>query len=412
MKHRTSWLWSGLGLALFGLWLAWGLSGTPIEAAPTAQEGYINVVAQPGDSLVVYRRVFGVSAHSIIAVNNFKDPNLIYVGQTVVIPVNKSYEPSLTTPFYYVVQPGDQLYALARQFSQDPSVIMRANRMVSPTLLAGQTIIMPAGPHVHYVAKGETLKIIAARFGVTVQFLLTGNTLPNPDLIYVGQPIAIPIIYNAQPVPLSGASGIVATATPPAAATRVPNASRTPVGPAPTSAPLVAVPTMAVAGDYFVVTVKSGDSFLKYSQWYGVTGYKLRVANSNILTPSLIFAGQTVVVPVVASYLPSRTTPFYYVVQQNDTQESIARKFEMTTETLLKPNNGVSFAVGATLLIPAGPHLYTIRGGETLAHVAMKYGTTIDFLLTGNRLPDPNAVFTGQQIYVPLQFDMGPMPFD
>jgi murein DD-endopeptidase MepM/ murein hydrolase activator NlpD len=42
------------------------------------------------------------------------------------------------------------------------------------------------------VQAGDTLGIIAARFGITTQMLLAANVIPNPDLLEVGQALSIP----------------------------------------------------------------------------------------------------------------------------------------------------------------------------------------------------------------------------
>lgn len=44
----------------------------------------------------------------------------------------------------------------------------------------------------HVVQKGECLSLIAARYGCTVEQLLTVNTISDPNVIYTGQVIAIP----------------------------------------------------------------------------------------------------------------------------------------------------------------------------------------------------------------------------
>jgi spore germination protein len=71
------------------------------------------------------------------------------------------------------------------------------------TFSAGTTLLVPAGPHLYTVKAGDELRTIAARYGTTVEFLLTGNNLPNPDRIYIGQLIFIPVQYHAQPIPLN-----------------------------------------------------------------------------------------------------------------------------------------------------------------------------------------------------------------
>jgi LysM repeat protein len=410
MKTRTVLFASGLGLVV-ALGLIWGLgarqaaAATPSPTPTVAAPQFITVTVKPGDHLGIYARRYGVTGQAILAVNTIRDPNLIYPDQIITIPVIKTFTPSLTTPFYYTVLAGEDINSIALKFELSVNAIATANG--TSFLAAGTTYLMPAGPHEHIVLKGEDLKTIAAKYGVTISFLLTGNNLPNPDLIYTGQPIFIPTIFNAQPLPMTGVS--VATPTPtPTGPTPTPTKTPTP-GPA-TATPTATTVPVAASG-YIQTTVRPGESFVTYTFRYGVSGGRLRVANMQIADPALIYPGQVITIPVVASFTPSRTTPFFYVVKAGDNSATIAAQFEMTADTLIRANPGTSFAAGTTLLVPAGPRLYTVKEGDELKLIAPKYGVTVEFLLTGNNLPNPDRIFIGQQIFIPIRYDAEPIPF-
>ena len=411
MKTRTVLLAAISGSLLALVWVAAlalhagvAYAAQPARAQTPKDGGFITVTVKSGDNLSKYTYRFGVTPSALVAANHFNDPNLIFPGQVVVIPVVKSFTPSLTTPFYYIVQSGDQLNTLAHGFEMDPSVIAFANGLQNDAIFLGQELLVPAGPHSHIAVAGETLKSIAARYGILVKVLIDNNPgVTNPDLIFSGQPIFVPIIYGAQPVPLSGNPA-------PTPAPGTPTSTST-AGPTPTTAPTPTA-TPIGANNFIQVVVHSGESFVTYVARYGVSPHRLRNANQNIADPNLIFPGQTVVVPVIATQTPSRTTPFFYVVQSGDTSASISAKFEMDNAVLVAGNPGASFAAGSTILVPAGPHLYTVRQGDNIGLIAERYATTVDFLLTGNKLPDPGAIFPGQLIYIPLQIDQIPVPFN
>jgi hypothetical protein len=80
----------------------------------------------------------------------------------------------------------------------------------------------------HIVAKGETLGVIAKRYGVTVDELVRWNALPSPDRIEVGQVL---VVWSSQ-------------VTPPAPQKRkhTRTGSRLAVGPAPPPAQALALP--------------------------------------------------------------------------------------------------------------------------------------------------------------------------
>src|SRR5262249_34155171 len=111
---------------------------------------------------------------------------------------------SLTTPFYYTAQEGDTLTLIGNMFHIDASTIAFANGTVGDTVILGKTYLIPAGPHRDIVKPGEHLGIIADRYHVTVSFLQKANpSVTNPSQLFVGQRINIPIIYDAQPVPIT-----------------------------------------------------------------------------------------------------------------------------------------------------------------------------------------------------------------
>lgn len=404
MKSNSNLMAGGLGW-LTALTLVLGLvaAGAPVaRAAPDEQAGQlIKVIVQAGDNLAKYTRIYGVTGAAIRAVNpQLVDPNIIHPGQTITIPVVNTTTPSLTTPFFYTVQAGDTLLKVARRFEQYSDVIAQANGLQNDVLVLGRTLLIPAGPHLHFTVQGETLRSIAARYGTTVDFLLTGNSLPNPDRIFVAQPIFIPVRYGAAPIAITP----VGTPVP---NTAVPGATAT-AGPAPTAGPSA---TPIGNPNFIRLTVRAGESFVTYVARYGVTGGLLRQANPQILDPNIIFPGNTVIVPVLSSFSPSRTTPFFYVVQGGEGTASIAAKFEMTADTLTRANPGANFAVGSTVLVPAGPHLYTVKAGDTLTSIAGKFGTTVDVLLGANSIPNPSTLVVGQQLTIPTQFNRQPLPF-
>jgi len=59
-------------------------------------------------------------------------------------------------------------------------------------IYTGQAITLPGDVATHSVQKGETLRIIANRYGTTVDALLALNpNIWNANLIYVGQVIRV-----------------------------------------------------------------------------------------------------------------------------------------------------------------------------------------------------------------------------
>ncbi len=61
---------------------------------------------------------------------------------------------------------------------------------------------LPEGQKFYVIKRGDTLAVIAASFGVTVQSIVDLNGLANPDAIQAGQTIEIPsgvIVFDELP---------------------------------------------------------------------------------------------------------------------------------------------------------------------------------------------------------------------
>ena len=135
----------------------------------------------------------------------------------------------------HVVSPGENLYRIALRYGTTISKLAEANGIVNPNLiLVGQVLVIPdaagttpvpttpttPGPtptpppttNVHIVARGENLYRIALRYGTTVSTLAAYNNLANPNLIFVGQHLVVPAGGTQPPIvtPVPGT-----TVTPP-----------------------------------------------------------------------------------------------------------------------------------------------------------------------------------------------------
>lgn len=386
----------------------WASLVAPVTATARAQsDDYIRVTLKAGESLLTLTQTYGVSAWRIVAVNSFRDPNLLLVGDVVVIPVARSFTPSLTTPFYYTAQSGDTLESVARRFSYAPGVIARANGNLR-SLTPGVTYLMPAGPRLYTIQSGQTLADIAALFNVPETFILSGNSGLNPGLIYAGQQIFIPVILDAAPVPVRGEAG-----TAPGTGFVLP--------PTPTVRPGVPTPRPAVTaapvspervGQFIQEVARPGDSLRVYVNRYGVNAAAILRANPRwAANPNVLLVGAVVTIPVPISFTPSRTTPFYYTVGEGETAATIAAKFEMTADTLIRANPGAPALPGRVILVPAGPHVYTVKAGDVLADIAKRFGARLDDIVLANNLASPSAIYPGLQLRIPLVLDAPPLPY-
>ena len=219
-------------------------------------------IVQPGDTMFLIDQRFGVSLDALIAANpQIPDPSDIRPGQTVCVPQAATICPPNT--FAYTVQPGDTMFLIAQRFGVSLDALIAANPQIpNPNLiLPGQTVCVPtAAPPgecppntiVYVVQPGDTMFFIAQRFGVSLNALIAANPqIPNPNQIRPGQRICVP----RAPAPPGCPPG----------STRY--------------------------------TVQPGDSMFTIARRFGVSLDALIRANPQISNPSLIFPGQQLCIP-------------------------------------------------------------------------------------------------------------------
>ncbi|MCE9647861.1 MAG: LysM peptidoglycan-binding domain-containing protein [Chloroflexi bacterium] len=191
----------------------------------------------------------------------------------------------------YTVQSGDSLGSIAKACGTSVAALKLANPKLGQYIYAGQTLALPGaywdnnnGYATYVVAKGDTLKSLAARFGTSMDTLGTLNSLTNYNLIYEGQRLTVP----------SGAA--------------------------------VPVPPPSPAGTY---TIQSGDTLRKIAGRINSTVNDILAVNPQITNADTIYAGQII-------NLPAST--LYYTVQSGDTMKKIAARFGTTLDSLITIN--------------------------------------------------------------------------
>ncbi len=94
-----------------------------------------------------------------------------------------------------------------------------------------------------------------------------------------------------------------------------------------------------------------------------------------------------------------------YIVQSGDTFSSIAEKFGISLETLLRANDLSSSSViqpGQKLIIlPVSGILHYVKKGETLSEIVRSYRGNIEEVLAFNELSDGEKIFVGDLLIIP-----------
>ncbi len=164
--QRTYVFLSVLFLCIFIVSSGFGAWASPAQAASNPD----TYIVRPGDTLYSIARRYHTSVERLQQLNHLPDPNLIRVGQKLIIPTSPGVPPAGsssraefqveggTAPLagrasvasgacLYVVQKGDWLFKVARKFRVLPWDLMKANDLsVFSRLYVGQVLRIPKVP--------------------------------------------------------------------------------------------------------------------------------------------------------------------------------------------------------------------------------------------------------------------------
>ena len=148
---------------------------TVASAAPAAQSPMPGMPGMPapiyhvvrsGETLFSIGRLYGVNPWQIGRINGIPNPNLIFVGQMLIIvpgpgPMPPGPFPPGPGPFppgpspigpwpggcmsFHTVRYGETLFSIGRLYGVNPWAIARANCLINPNIIfAGQVLCLPA----------------------------------------------------------------------------------------------------------------------------------------------------------------------------------------------------------------------------------------------------------------------------
>lgn len=309
-----------------------------------SSNGYYTV--QSGDTLSGIALKFSTTSSKLAQLNSISNPNLIYVGQRLLVNQSSnsnsssSGQSSSTTTnteasaASYTVKSGDTLSGIASQYNTTVNQIVSLNQLSNPNLIyVGQVLKLKNSQTTNsssssstaattvgtYTVKaGDTLSAIASRYSTSSSTLASLNSLSNPNLIYVGQVLKVSSNASTSSSTSSSANSTVTT-----------------------------------AASY---TVKAGDTLSAIAAKYGTT-YQALASTNSISNPNDIYVGQVIKVSATATAASSQAA------------SSIN-------------SNGS----------------YTVKSGDTLYGIALANGLNWQTLAKQNGISDPNVIFVGQKL--------------
>ena len=293
---------------------------TPVSSVPEEQKPsnpsesstlVTTYTVQSGDTLSEIAARYGTTVNELISLNGISNPNLIYPGEVLRIPgrVSESSSSSLTI---YKVQSGDTLSEIAARYGTTVNELMSLNGISNPNLIYPGEVLRIRGNvsgsvATYTVQSGDTLSEIAARYGTTVNRLVSLNGISNLDLIYPGEVLRI----RGRMIGSSSSS-------------------------------------------LTIYKVQSGDTLSEIAARYGTTVNEL-VNLNEISNPNLIYPGE-----------------------------------------VLRIRGNVSGSSSASVAT------YTVQSGDTLSEIAARYGTTVNELVNLNEINNPNLIYTGEILRLSL----------
>ena len=309
-------------------------------ASTTATATYYTV--QSGDTLSGIAVEYNTTTATLTSLNNLSNPNLIYVGQRLLVKststsaassatstatstASATSTSSTTSATTYTVKSGDTLSSIASSHNTTTAALTSLNSLANPNLIyVGQVLKLAntttastsstssaastsSSAMTYTVKSGDTLSSIASSYNTTTSTLTSLNNLSNPNLIYVGQVLKV----------AAGSSTSVSTSTSSSSASQA-----------------------TTSGTY---TVKAGDTLSSIASSYNTTTAALASANS-ISNANLIYVGQVLKVTGTSSSTSTTTsstssTSGSYTVKSGDSLSAIAAAHGLNWKTLAAKNN-------------------------------------------------------------------------
>tara|TARA_R110001583_G_scaffold6618_5_gene33585 strand:+ start:10796 stop:13636 length:2841 start_codon:yes stop_codon:yes gene_type:complete len=392
------------------------IESPPHDSLFAQKKRAIKHTVRSGESLSLLASRYSVGLNELKSYNQLKS-NTLRIGQELNIPPNYqlvvNQEPvrvaSIQTPVFsaakeHKVQPGESLSVIASRYGSTTNELKTYNKLSSTTLAIGQKIKIPAQqitqnvqakPMVHKVRAGESLSVIAKQYNKGINELKQYNKLSSTSLA-IGQKINIP-----------GNSALVAST--------------------PVEVTIKAVPQVI---EPIVHSVKRGESLSVIASRYDKTTNELKIHNK--LRSTVLSVGQKLTIPgsgnqvveepiekiVSEQALPEITVPEFHTVRPGESLSVIASRYNKTTNELKAFNKLKStvLSVGQKIDIPEDgsqivktldaplepviPASHTVKSGESLSVIASRYDKTTAELKTYNKLSS-TVLSVGQTLAIP-----------
>jgi len=180
----------------------------PLSSPP--RPAYVYHRVRPGDTLSTIARRYHTSVRKIMWANNLKRSSYIVAGKRLKIP-QRGMVVARATPRTasreewnrkHVVKRGDSLWIIAKRYGTTTKKIQEMNHLSTTRLRIDQVLTVPSeapvaektsqgGNGTYYVQRGDSPYIIARRHNIPLDRFLKINNLTPRSTIYPGQSVRI-----------------------------------------------------------------------------------------------------------------------------------------------------------------------------------------------------------------------------
>jgi murein DD-endopeptidase MepM/ murein hydrolase activator NlpD len=413
---------------------------------------FISYKVTKGDSLWSISQKYNLSLDLILSYNSIKEKDILSLGQIIKIP-----QDNLPATDYnmHIVKKGETLWSIAQKYNLSVDLILATNNLTNSELISiGQEMKIPShknavaetnivsqavidqknnnlNNNISQLENAEPIWSIAEKYKLTNSSIALDNNIGNSELISIGQQIEILSTKNTTPE-----TNIITQAVIDKKNNNLNNNISQPENAEP-----------------IVHTVKSGDNLWNISLKYGVSVEAIIEVN-NLRDKNLLSLSQELEIPAIGGGVSNsnqKQEPIIvtYTVVKGDTLWSISRRYDLNMSTIISTNNLKEISqlsVGQKLKLPitnmdiakaegydqdtaaaetnivsqavidqknnnlnnnisqlenAEPIVYSVKAGDNLWNISLKYGVSVEAIIEVNNLRDKDLLSLSQKLEIP-----------